>query len=109
MFSILRFILIVGVIFYYSPARQTGDADMTIDSLLTREGDGEAPAAPAPVDGPGRLEAMWQALPESAKQAVLERILTTSGLTQPAHAPRDTLETDDLQPAWRGEGQKPRG
>lgn len=109
MFSILRFVLIVGAIFYYSPVRKSGDGIASLDALLGwKKSDLEAKAA-APSPGTSeRLETMWKALPESAKQAVIDKILTTSGLGTATAKPTDTLEASDFQPAWRGEANKPR-
>jgi hypothetical protein len=96
MFSILRFILIVGAIFYYSPVRQRSDMPASVEALPGR---GTTEAA-------DRLETVWQALPESAKQAVLDRILATAG---PGAAPKtDTLQPGDRHPSYRPDGNKPR-
>jgi len=97
MFSILRLILIVGAIFYYSPVRQRSDMPASVGAL---PGPGTAEAA-------DRLETVWQALPESAKQAVLDRILAAAG---PGSAPKatDTLRPGDRHPAYRPDGNKPR-
>lgn len=105
MFSLLRFILIVGAIFYYSPVRQRSDAPASLDSLLGwTKGDAAKKAAePASLE---RLETMWQALPEGAKQAVIDKILTTSGLG-PGAKGADTLQPGDRHPGWR-DGNKPR-
>jgi exoribonuclease R len=105
MFSILRFILIVGAIFYYSPVRQRGDAPASLEALMGwAKADGAAKAADSAHSE--RLETMWQALPESAKQAVIDKILTTSGLGSDTKA-TDTLQPGDRHPAWR-DGNKPR-
>jgi hypothetical protein len=106
MFSIIRFILIVGVIFYYSPVRQQGEGMAAIDAWLTPK-KGE-PAAPPAEISPGHLETVWQALPNGAKQAVIDKILTTSGLTGPEAKAKDTLQAGDRQPGWRGEAARPR-
>lgn len=108
MFSILRFIVIVGAIFYYSPVRQMGDGAAAVDSLLgwTKSAQ-EARGAPATPETSARLENMWQALPESAKQAVIGKILTTSGASAETK-PKDTLQATDRHPAWRGDANKPR-
>ncbi|MXQ14490.1 hypothetical protein [Microvirga makkahensis] len=102
MFSILRFILIVGVIFYYSPVRDHGESpDPTLDSAAPGHTEHAGPVAPPlPSDGaPGHLEAVWQALPDSAKQAVVEKILAASGLTSAAPKPSDTLRPEDRAPS----------
>jgi hypothetical protein len=105
MFSILRFIIIVGVIFYYSPVRQHGEGIGFLDSFLKPKKSESAATAQAPApepepaaENPGRLEAVWQALPDSAKQAVIDRILTTSGLTSAGVKPGDTLQPQDRLP-----------
>jgi hypothetical protein len=98
MLSILRFVLIVGAIFYYSPVRQKDAGTDAIASFFSPKKT-EAPA-PAPAATPvsaGHIETMWQALPDGAKQAVVDKILTTSGLTSPAQ-PGDTLRPEDRQP-----------
>ena len=109
MFSILRFVLIVGAIFYFSPVRKGGDGIASLDALLGwKKSELEAKAATASPETSARLETMWDALPESAKQAVIDKILTTSGLGAAAAKPTDTLRAGDLRPAWRGEANKPR-
>lgn len=111
MFSILRFIVIVGVIFYYSPVRQKDDGPDILNSFLQpkrAEPAPEAAAPPAEDAASGRLETMWQALPEGAKQAVIEKILTTSGLGMAETRSADTLQPGDRQPAWQGGMAKPR-
>jgi len=101
MFSILRFILIVGAIFYYSPVRQQGEATAALGTLFTSKKAEPAVAGPAPAAGePGHLESMWKALPDSAKQAVVDRILTTSGFPVASGTkPADTLRPEDREPA----------
>jgi len=110
MFSILRFFVIVGVIFYYSPVRQQGEGTAAIEAWLSpkKEKPPIETAAPPPADNPGRLETMWQALPDSAKQVVIDKILTTSGLGTAGVKATDTLQPGDRQPSWRGDGAKPR-
>ena len=102
MFSILRFILIVGVIFYYSPVRQKDDALSAVEAFFTPKKSEPAAAAapPAPPEDAGHLETVWKALPESAKQAVVDKVLTTSGLSPLGAAkPSDTLRPEDRAPA----------
>lgn len=108
MFSILRFILIVGVIFYYSPVRQRDDKPGVLDSFLNPKKNEPAPVAappPSATDGTGQLGAMWKALPEGARQTVIDKLLTTSGLGA-AGIKADTLQPGDRQPIWRGGGEK---
>jgi hypothetical protein len=99
MFSILRFILIVGAIFYYSPVRQQGEAGAAVEALLTPKKTDPAAADRAPAaDAPGHLETVWKALPDGAKQAVVDRILTSSGLPTAGSAkPADTLRPEDRE------------
>ena len=110
MFSLIRFILIVGVIFYYSPVRQQGEGLAAVDAwLMPKKGEpASAPPAFSSESGPGHLETVWQALPNGAKQAVIDKILTTSGLTGPEAKAKDTLQAGDRQPGWRGEAARPR-
>ncbi len=108
MFSILRFVLIVGAIFYYSPVRQRGEGPDPLQSFFApKPTEQAAPATtPSPANGsPGHLETVWQALPDSAKEAVVDKILTTSGLTPASSKPSDTLSPEDRAPATH----KPRG
>jgi hypothetical protein len=101
MFSILRFILIVGAIFYYSPVRQQGDGAAAIEAFFLPKKSEQASSRPAPATGePGHLETVWKALPDSAKQAVVDKILTSSGLpVANAAKPSDTLRPEDRDPA----------
>ncbi|HZH53236.1 MAG TPA: hypothetical protein VEZ16_15295 [Microvirga sp.] len=95
MFSIIRFVLIVGVIFYYSPVRDRSGESFSLASLL---GGPKAPAPPAAVpDASNRLETIWKALPDSAKQAVIDRILAAPG---PVATATDTLHADERHPAY---------
>ncbi|MBL0406107.1 hypothetical protein JKG68_19275 [Microvirga aerilata] len=99
MFSIIRFILIVGAIFYYSPVRQGGEGTAAVEAFFTPKKSEPAAAAPLPApEGPGHLETVWKALPDSAKQAVVDKILTTSGLNPVGSAkPADTLRPEDRE------------
>ena len=108
MFSIIRFILIVGVIFYYSPVRQQGEGLAAVDAWLApkKSEPAAAPPASSSESHPGHLETVWQALPNGAKQAVIDKILTTSGFPQAKAT--DTLQAGDRQPHWRGEAARPR-
>jgi len=96
MFSILRSILIIGVIFYYSPLRQQGEGTAAVEALL-------APKTGAPTStagDSGHLETVWKALPDSAKQAVVDKILTGSGFpVAGATRPSDTLLPEDRESA----------
>ncbi|QRM28185.1 hypothetical protein [Microvirga sp. VF16] len=98
MFSILRFVLIVGAIFYYSPVRQQGEGTAAIEAFFTPRKSEPAVADPVPAgDKPGHLETVWKALPDSAKQAVVDKILTTSGFPVAG----TTKSTDTLRPEDR--------
>lgn len=101
MLSILRSILIVGVIFYYSPVRQQGEGTASVKALLAPTKSEPTVAGSAPAAGnPGHLETVWKALPDSAKQAVVDRILTGSGFPVAGPAkPSDTLLPEDREPA----------
>jgi hypothetical protein len=105
MFSILRFVLIVGVIFYYSPVRQKDAGPDPLQAFFAPKATEQAaPVAPATEGSSGHLETMWQALPTTAKQAVVEKILTTSGLTPASSKATDTLQPEDRQAG----GHKPK-
>lgn len=105
MFSILRFVLIVGAIFYFSPVRQQVEGTAAIGTWLAPEtGDDDSEAAHLAAGSPGHLEAVWKALPESAKQAVVDKILTASGL--PMAGPSKSADT--LLPEDREAASKPR-
>jgi hypothetical protein len=107
MFSILRFVLIIGAIFYYSPVRQQGEGTAAVEAFFTQKQSKPAAPAPSPTpENPGHLETVWKVLPDSAKQAVVDKILTTSGLNPVAPAkPSDTLRPEDREPP----AIKPRG
>jgi hypothetical protein len=97
MLSILRFILIVGAIFYYSPVRQQGEGTAAIEAFFTPKASAPAaPTSPSVTEGPGHLETVWKALPDSAKQAVVDKIMTSSGFPlADASRPADTLRPED--------------
>jgi len=96
MLSILRFIVIVGAIFYYSPVRQQGEGTAALEALFTPKASAPAASPPSASEGPGHLETVWKALPDSAKQAVVDKILTSSGLpVADASKPADTLKPED--------------
>jgi hypothetical protein len=109
MFSILRFVVIIGVIFYYSPVRQRGEGPDPLQDFFAPKKVAQATpkttTSPVAEGTPGHLETVWQALPDGAKQAVVDKILTTSGLTPASSKPSDTLEPEDRAPP----GHKPRG
>lgn len=91
MFSTLRIAAIVGVIYYLSPVRNE-DARAGVEHVVawgkglvlpTREPSREATQAE-------RLEALWKALPEEAKQAAIDRVMAEAGrhLQSPAEPAR---------------------
>jgi hypothetical protein len=94
MFSALRIAIIVGLIFYYSPVRQApGSAAEETRSTATSTD----------------LAALFEVLPEDAKQSIAERIAASILGAAPAPSraaqllpPTDTLEPEDLRPAWKG-------
>lgn len=106
MFSALRIIIIVGVIFYLSPARQTGAAPVSLDDV-TRWVSGRSDQGGTVLDQAARAGALWRSLPEDAKQALVEQVLASGRQAPPASPPTDTLDPSDLQPAWKGDGKKP--
>ena len=56
--------------------------------------------AASAADHSGQLETLWKALPDSAKQAVVDRVLSTSGFPVAGAAkPSDTLRPEDREPA----------
>jgi hypothetical protein len=100
MFSLLRAALVIGAIFYFSPVRQGSNETLSLDALV-----GAAIHVPEKLGGtPERLEAAWSALPESAKQAVLDRIMPPpSPRAGEIRSPQtDTLLPEDHHPAWTG-------
>lgn len=110
MFSALRIVAIVGVIFYLSPVRDL-DERLTLRDLVQRGMRTQGPTA----ESVSQADSLWKLLPDSAKEAVLERMLTSVlgsaslASKQRALAPAtDTLQPEDLQPGWRGEAKKPR-
>ncbi|WP_114945528.1 hypothetical protein [Microvirga calopogonii] len=100
MFSILRFILIVGTIFYFSPVRQQGEGTAAVEAFFTSKKTEQAKGPAPDTDNSGHLESIWKALPESAKQAVVDRVLSTSGLPVAGSTkPSDTLRPEDREAA----------
>ncbi|MBM6592410.1 hypothetical protein [Microvirga pudoricolor] len=109
MFWLLRAAVIVGVIFYLSPVRQGGDPLALASAALGWIGIVPASGSPTPHPETGaKLETLWKALPDTAKQAVVDELVNRSGLA-PAPKGADTLHPGDRKPAWRGEGHKPQG
>jgi len=107
MFSILRAVIVIGTIFYFSPVRQ-GSEGVSLDGLF---GAAQAEAGKiAPAANAERLESLWRILPESAKQAVVDKIIAPPAArtaeTRSAQQ-TDTLEPEDHLPTWRGAVKKP--
>jgi hypothetical protein len=106
MFSLLRAALVIGAIFYFSPVRQEQDSGLSLEALV-----GAATHSSETLTGvaPERLQAAWNALPESARQAVLDKIVPTAprpgGTARPPQT--DTLLPEDHHPAWTGASKKP--
>lgn len=109
MFSTLRAIAVIGTIYYLSPVHDLDDEPRSRDiARLNAQSKQAAHDEPA-----SRLDPLWKLLPGPAKDAMLERMLTSalgpSIAKQPTLAPAtDTLRREDLQPAWRGDGTKAR-
>jgi hypothetical protein len=106
MFFLLRAALVVGVIFYFSPARQSRDGTLSLETLI---GAAAHPSETIAGKAPERLEAAWNALPESAKQVLLDKIKPASQRAGEAVRPpqTDTLLPEDHRPAWTGTVKKP--
>jgi hypothetical protein len=139
MFATLRAAAVIGVIFYLSPLRtvEAPSRDRFSDvATAIRLADLLKDAASAlpggPIDRIAEAEALWDGLPEGAKRALLDRILSGNSSSLPTEAKRalldrvlagglsptpseakppsrDTLKPDDLQPAWRGEAKRSQG
>jgi hypothetical protein len=108
MFSTLRAVIIIGVIFYLSPVRQGGERPARVDDVVKWGQDTLATSASIPLDKAAQLQSLWQALPESAKKSVTDQVSGSStgraGSSLPATS--DTLTPGDLQPHWRGDARK---
>jgi hypothetical protein len=110
MFALLRIALVIGAIFYFSPARKTPEGSLSLEALI-----GASLEAKQPIHGPGevtpqRLETVWNALPESARRAVLDQVRSGAAPfpLQVLQAPRtDTLQPEDHRPAWVGGARRP--
>jgi hypothetical protein len=109
MFSTLRAVIIIGVIFYLSPVRQGAERPARVDDVVKWGQDTLATGASVPLDKAAHLQSLWQALPESAKKSVADQVTGSStgrpGLSLPATT--DTLTPGDLQPHWRCDARKP--
>jgi hypothetical protein len=88
MFSALRIIVIVGVIFYLSPVRHGEGPPARIADLIRGQdlgGPGKAPVPAVAVEETPRLQSLWQALPDGARKAVVDEVveLGTGGVIAP--------------------------
>src|SRR4051794_18727501 len=113
MFSALRIIVVVGVIFYLSPARTGDEPPVRMDELLRwgqadtsqdQTSQDRTPATAAPVAQAAHLQSLWQALPDSAKRAVVEEVVGMGSATTAPHA--DQPHAAEPQPAGRSEARK---
>jgi hypothetical protein len=108
MFSTLRIAVVVGVIYYLSPVRHE-DAKAGVEHVVAW-GKGLILPSREPTREMGsaeRLEALWKALPEEAKQAALERVLAEAGKQVP-HGPIKSLRYEPPAPPEPPETRKPR-
>jgi hypothetical protein len=107
MLAAVRIAAVVAVIFYLSPVRRANEAPLRPGAVLEGVRDGllKGPAR----DGVATMDALLRKLPETAKQAVVEEVRAHAlgsakppGVGADPAVARDTLEFEDLQPAWRG-------
>jgi hypothetical protein len=112
MFSALRIIVVVGVIFYLSPVRTGDEPPVRMDELLRwgqagagqdRTAQDTTPTA-APATQAAHLQSLWQALPDGAKRAVVEEVVGIGSGTTAAHA--DQPHAAEPQPSGRIEPRK---
>jgi hypothetical protein len=116
MFFALRILIVIGVIFYFSPVRQTGEVPSGIAGVVQWSRDRTAAGATSSsTEALAGLEVLWRGLSDSARKSVMDSLLASNAGTPAAPlleprqtSPTDTLQPDDLQPAWRGETRKPR-
>jgi hypothetical protein len=121
MFSALRVLVVIGVIFYFSPARHGNEPPVRMDDLVRWSQDrigqdrngqdriGQDSGSNAgPVAQAGHLQSLWQALPDSAKKAVVEEVVGIGSDAAASHSaqPADQPHVAELQPAARGEAKK---
>ncbi|HEX2510231.1 MAG TPA: hypothetical protein VHK66_06885 [Microvirga sp.] len=76
MFSTLRIAAVVGVIYYLSPVRHE-DAKAGVEHVVAWGKGLVAPSREA--SSAERVEALWKALPDDAKQAAIDRMLSEAG------------------------------
>jgi hypothetical protein len=103
MFSTLRIAAVIGVIYYLSPVRHE-DAKAGVQHVVAW---GKGLVLPdRETNSAERLEALWKALPEEAKQAAIDRVLAEAGKQFP-HASADAVRPEPL-PQKPAEAKKPR-
>lgn len=110
MFSLLRAALVIGTIFYFSPVRNLPDANLSLDALFGSAAHPADQLRQSASGTPERLQAVWNALPESARQAVLDKIMPTpvARTVEARRVPQtDTLQPEDHRPAWSGVAKRP--
>jgi hypothetical protein len=116
MFFTLRILIVIGVIFYFSPVRQTGEVPSGIAGMVQWSRDRTAASATSSsTEAVAGLEMLWRSLSDGARKSVMDSVLASNSgspaarLLEPRQtSPTDTLQPDDIQPAWRGETRKPR-
>jgi hypothetical protein len=107
MLATVRIAAVVAVIFYLSPVRRANEAPLRPGAVLEGVRDGLLKGSDG--DGVATMDALLRKLPEAATQAVVDEVRAHAlGPAKPPGADadpavaRDTLEFEDLQPAWRG-------
>jgi hypothetical protein len=112
MFSALRIIVIVGVIFYLSPVRQGDGPPPRMNDLVqwgqTQWGASKTPSPAVAVEETLRLQSLWQALPDGAKKAVVDEVVEMSAGGPTAHPPQgsEAAHPAALQATLHGEAKK---
>jgi hypothetical protein len=93
MFTLMRAVLVIGVLVYLSPMRQADEPNVVGD-LVARAG------ATLP-----RLDAGAALWTEPARCGLAEELARMARHGLPA--PRDTVQPEDLQPPWREPDARP--
>jgi hypothetical protein len=105
MFSTLRIAVVVGVIYYLSPVRHE-DAKAGVEHVVAWGKGLMTPSREA--SQAERIEALWKALPEDAKQAALDRVLAEAGKQLP-YAAGEVLRPEPAPAAPRpADAKKPK-
>jgi hypothetical protein len=80
MFSTLRIAAVIGVIYYLSPVRNE-DAKAGLEQVVSWSKELVQPSRESnrEMNSAERLEVLWKALPEDAKQAAIDRVLAEAG------------------------------